>query len=144
LLAVAGIGKRVSAMIEMADLLLPSGEELFIAAGVEGERQALSALFGRGVGEIVVKRGADGSSWFDADGANLTCAGFRVEEVDPTGAGDCFGAAYLTCRRKGMDPEEALTYANAAGARNVTRQGPMEGIGSFAELDALIASTPRR
>jgi sugar/nucleoside kinase (ribokinase family) len=144
LLAVEGIGERVSALTEMADLLLPSGEELFIAAGVEGEDRALSALFGRGVGEIVVKRGAAGSSWFGPDGGRADAAGFRVEEVDPTGAGDCFGAAYLTCRRKGMEPEQALTYANAAGARNVTRQGPMEGVGSLAELDALISSTPRR
>jgi sugar/nucleoside kinase (ribokinase family) len=144
LLQVEGIGERVSALTEMADLLLPSGEELFIAAGMEGEEQALSALFARGVGEIVVKRGAAGSSWFGPDGSRADAAGFKVEEVDPTGAGDCFGAAYLTCRRKGMEPERALTYANAAGARNVTRQGPMEGVGSFAELDALISSTPRR
>ena len=34
-----------------------------------------------------------------------------------------------------MPVSEALTYANAAGARNVTVQGPMEGAGSRAELD---------
>ena len=37
----------------------------------------------------------------------------------------------------------ALEYANAAGARNVTVQGPMEGAGSRAELDEFIAATPR-
>jgi sugar/nucleoside kinase (ribokinase family) len=43
-----------------------------------------------------------------------------------------------------MDPEAALLHASAAGARNVTRRGPMEGVSSFAELTAFIAETPRR
>ncbi|MGO8565352.1 PfkB family carbohydrate kinase, partial [Rhizobium ruizarguesonis] len=67
-----------------------------------------------------------------------------VQEGDPTGAGDCFGGAYLTCRRLGMSPQQALTYASAAGARNVTVLGPMEGAGTQQELDAVIASTERR
>ena len=67
-----------------------------------------------------------------------------VEEVDPTGAGDCFGGAYVACRRLGMPAAKALDYANAAGARNVTRRGPMEGAGTRAELDDFIAATPRR
>ncbi len=61
-----------------------------------------------------------------------------VEEVDPTGAGDCFGATYVTCRKLGKAPAEALRYAVASGARAVTRKGPMEGTSSFAELDALL------
>ncbi|MGO7594219.1 PfkB family carbohydrate kinase, partial [Rhizobium leguminosarum] len=64
--------------------------------------------------------------------------------VDPTGAGDCFGGAYLTCRRLGMSEKYALTYASAAGARNVTVLGPMECAGTRQELDAFIASTERR
>jgi sugar/nucleoside kinase (ribokinase family) len=66
-----------------------------------------------------------------------------VEEVDPTGAGDCFGGAYLACRRLGMPVEQALTYGCAAGARNVTRRGPMEGAGTRAELDEFIQTTKR-
>jgi fructokinase len=43
-----------------------------------------------------------------------------------------------------MEPGEALGYASAAGARNVTVRGPMEGAGTRAELDAFIAGTERR
>ncbi|UVK51352.1 sugar kinase [Mesorhizobium sp. AR02] len=136
-------GVQFSALVDDADLLLPSGDELLAAAGVDDEGQAVKALISRGVGEIVLKRGAAGSSWFGADGARIDCAGFRVEEVDPTGAGDCFGATYLTCRRKGMEPAKALFYANAAGARNVTRRGPMEGTAGFDVLDGFIAGTAR-
>ncbi|QKC82521.1 sugar kinase [Mesorhizobium sp. NZP2077] len=136
-------GAQFSALVDDADLLLPSGDELLAAAGVDDECQAVKALFARGVGEIVLKRGAAGSSWFGADGARIDCAGFRVDEVDPTGAGDCFGATYLTCRRKGMEPAKALFYANAAGARNVTRRGPMEGTAGFDVLDSFVAGTQR-
>ncbi|MBZ9986563.1 sugar kinase [Mesorhizobium sp. BH1-1-5] len=136
-------GAHFSVLVDDADLLLPSGDELLAAAGVEDERQAVAALIARGVGEIVLKRGAAGSTRFGADGSRTDCPGFVVEEVDPTGAGDCFGATYLTCRRKGIEPGKALLYANAAGALNVTRLGPMEGLAGFDALDRFIAGTDR-
>ena len=144
LLAQGQTRERLDLVVAQADLLLPSGDELFLAAGVEGEDDALAALFARGVGEVVLKRGDQGSTWFGANGGRIDCPAFAVEEIDPTGAGDCFGGAYVACRRLGMSPEQALLYANAAGARNVTVLGPMEGAGTRAELDAFIASTPLR
>lgn len=130
--------KQLEDMLAVTDLLLPSGEELSIAAGVEDEAQAIEKLLARGISEIVLKRGRAGSSHYSRSSASVDCAPFLVEEIDPTGAGDCFGATYLTCRRKGHSPEKALQYANAAGARNVTKQGPMEGTSSFPELDSFL------
>lgn len=147
LLSGGALRERLAWVVGQANLLLPSGEELFLAAGVgsgvAGEAEAIAALFARGVAEIVLKRGAAGASYFGADGTRIDLPAFAVTEVDPTGAGDCFGGAYVACRRLGMTPEAALTYANAAGARNVTRLGPMEGAGTRAELDAFIAATAR-
>ncbi|WP_064684744.1 tagatose kinase [Rhizobium bangladeshense] len=136
--------RRFSKLVAAADLLLPSGEELERAAGVEGEAEAIRRLFEMGVKEIVLKRGADGATYFGGRGDRIDAPAFVVQEVDPTGAGDCFGGAYLTCRRLGMSQTLALTYASAAGARNVTVLGPMEGAGTRQELDAFIASTERR
>jgi fructokinase len=136
--------ERFEKLIDMADLILPSGDELFVAAGVDEEAAAIQALFGRKVSEVALKRGSGGSSFFGADGARVDCPAFAVEEVDPTGAGDCFGGAYVACRRLGMPAAKALEYGNAAGARNVTVKGPMEGAGSRAELDAFIVGTQRR
>lgn len=135
---------RFAGLVDIADLILPSGEELFVAAGGEDEGEAIRALFGRNAGEVALKRGADGSTVFTREGQRIDCPGFVVEEIDPTGAGDCFGGAYVACRRLGMPIEQALIYANAAGARNVTVMGPMEGAGTLAELDAFIALTPGR
>ncbi|WP_275786518.1 tagatose kinase [Pararhizobium gei] len=135
--------QRFQRLVDTADLILPSGEELFVAAGCEGEAAAVQALFARNTHEIALKRGAQGSTFFGPGGKRVDCPAFVVEEVDPTGAGDCFGGAYVACRRLGMPAEQALLYASAAGARNVTVRGPMEGAGTRADLDAFIASTPR-
>jgi fructokinase len=134
---------RFARLVSMADLLLPSGEELERAAGVGGEESAIARLFEMGVQEVVLKRGAQGATRFDPDGSRVDAPAFRVEEVDPTGAGDCFGGAYVACRRLGMGVERALLYGCAAGARNVTVRGPMEGAATRAELDEFIASTRR-
>ncbi|WP_454855988.1 tagatose kinase [Rhizobium binxianense] len=136
--------QRFVTLLAAADLLLPSGEELERAAGVEGEANAIRRLFQLGVKEIVLKRGADGATYFGREGDRVDAPAFVIEEVDPTGAGDCFGGAYLTCRRLGMSPDEALTYASAAGARNASVRGPMEGAGTRQELDEFISSTERR
>ncbi|TNM59579.1 tagatose kinase [Aliirhizobium smilacinae] len=129
--------KRLDQILGVTDLLLPSGEELAIAAGLDDEDAAVASLLASGISEIVLKRGAQGSSCL-VSGKRFDCPAFIVEEVDPTGAGDCFGATYVTCRRQGRPHDEALRYANAAGARTVTRRGPMEGVSSFAELDEFI------
>jgi fructokinase len=129
-------------LVAMSDLLLPSGEELERAAGVAGEAAAVARLLDLGITEIVLKRGAEGATCFRRDGRTDASA-FVVKELDPTGAGDCFGGAYLACRRLGMPVEQALTYGCAAGARNVTRCGPMEGAGTRAELDEFIQTTKR-
>ncbi|MGB8818792.1 MAG: sugar kinase [Rhizobiaceae bacterium] len=136
--------RRFAGLVAKADLLLPSGEELERAAGVDGEAAAVRRLFEIGVKEIVLKRGSAGATCFSRDGTRTDAAAFDVTEVDPTGAGDCFGGAYVACRRLGLSVEDALGYGCAAGARNVTMRGPMEGAGTRAELDMFIAATPRR
>ena len=135
--------ERFARLVEIADLLLPSGDELFVAAGLDGEDAAVRSLLAGHASEIALKRGEHGSTFFGADGTRIDCPAFKVEEIDPTGAGDCFGGAYVACRRLGMPAGTALDYANAAGARNVTVRGPMEGAGTRRELDDFIATTGR-
>jgi len=44
------------------------------------------------------------------------------DELDPTGAGDCFGATFVTCRLQGRSVEESLRYANAEWCAGGDRQ----------------------
>jgi sugar/nucleoside kinase (ribokinase family) len=74
--------------------------------------------------------------------SNRGCASMSapltVQEIDPTGAGDSFGGAFSASGWRVPIREQALRYANAAGARAVTQLGPMEGTSTRAELDALL------
>jgi sugar/nucleoside kinase (ribokinase family) len=134
------IAKYLDDVLAVTDLLLPSGEELLTICGQAHEEDAVEVLLQRGVKEIVLKRGKEGATLFTATDAPVHCPAFKVEEIDPTGAGDCFGATYLTSRRMGMTAEQSLQFANAAGAFAVTRLGPMEGVASRLELEQFIAS----
>ena len=127
--------------LQQADIFLPSGHEVTLLVDASSEAQAVSALLSLGVKEIVIKRGAEGASYIDAH-QRLDVAPLPVHEVDPTGAGDCFGAAYVACRSQGMPAAQALRFANAAGARAVTQRGPMEGASTLGQLHDLLALHP--
>jgi len=125
-------------ILAVADLVMPSGPELRFLTGRAREDDAIAALLDRGVAAVVVKRGAAGASYHDRNGA-VSSPPFAVDEVDPTGAGDSFGATFVVCRLRGMSVEVSLRYANASGAHKVQYRGPMEGLAGFAALDAWMA-----
>lgn len=135
-----GLREALDQVLAQTDLFMPSGDEIFLFTEAQTEAEAVAELLERGVRDIVIKRGADGASHFDA-GGRTDVAAIAVEELDPTGAGDCFGGAFVSFWLDGADPATALTHANAAGARAVTLLGPMEGTSTRAELAALLATT---
>ena len=137
ILGAPGLREALEAVLAMTDLFMPSGDELFLFDQTRDEAQAVAALLARGIRRIVVKRGGQGASLFE-QGLRVDAAPLTVQEIDPTGAGDSFGGAFLGFWLAGADPEQALRYANAAGARAVTQLGPMEGTSTRAELDALL------
>ena len=143
LLDAPGMREAMRIILRQTDLFLPSGDELTLLTEAADDRTAVAHLLDRGIRTIVHKRGAEGVTYHDKDGPR-EAPGFIVEEVDPTGAGDCFGGAFVTLWLRGGDRDEALTLACAAGARAVTRRGPMEGASTRAELDDFISRTERR
>ncbi len=50
----------------------------------------------------------------------------------------------MSCWLRDMAPAECLAYAAASGALAVTKQGPMEGAASRAELDAFLSARSSR
>ena len=51
----------------------------------------------------------------------------NVNQIDPTGAGDCFDGAFLAGLIHGEPPETAARMGAAAGALDAMAFGPMEG-----------------
>jgi sugar/nucleoside kinase (ribokinase family) len=143
ILNLPGLRRACETLFRRCDVFLPSGVELYLFTDAKEEKAAVAEILGQGVRAIVHKRGAEGASYFDS-ATCLTQPGFKVEEVDPTGAGDCFGATFVSCWLRNMPAAQCLAYAAASGALAVTRQGPMEGAASQAELDAFLAARTRK
>lgn len=135
LLRTPGMRESLEALLDMTDLYMPSGEELFLFDQGRDEAAAVKALLDRGIRTVVVKRGADGASLFE-QGRRVDAAPIPVEEIDPTGAGDTFGGTFVALWLTGADAGHALRLANLAGAWAVTQLGPMEGTSTRAALDA--------
>ena len=132
-------------IMEYTDIFLPSESEVsyFASNNDESEDQTMFALLNKGIKHIVVKKGSKGANYYGRDDNNnlltLHVDGFITTPVDPTGAGDCFGATFISLMLAGYSVEQALQYANASGALAVSKTGPMEGTSTFAELKQFIA-----
>jgi sugar/nucleoside kinase (ribokinase family) len=135
-----GLRGALDEVLAQTNLFLPSGEEIYLFTEADDEAAAVKELLDRGVRDIVIKRGNQGASHFNRAG-RTDVAPLSTDEVDPTGAGDCFGGAFVSFWLAGAAPETALRFANAAGANAVTKVGPMEGAATRDELDALLGQS---
>jgi sugar/nucleoside kinase (ribokinase family) len=122
-LATAGVRATMERVLALTDLFLPSGPELFLFTRATDEPAAARELLARGIKAVVVKNGAGGAS-YHAPGTALACPAFRVEEIDPTGAGDTFAgpsspAGSATCRRTkpSASPMPPAPWLSAGGVR---------------------------
>lgn len=136
-----GMREALGWMLRQADVFLPSGDELTLLTAAGDERAAVREILALGPRAIVVKQGAAGAAYHDRE-ATWRIAAFPAREVDPTGAGDCFGAAFVAAGVLGHGPAESLRLAAAAGAHAVEHRGPMEGAAGFAALEAVMARAP--
>jgi sulfofructose kinase len=111
----------------------------FIAAtGQQPSPETLRRLLDYGPHTVVVTRGAQGALAATADQVAEE-AGYRVEVVDTTGAGDTFNAAFLCATFDGLALEERLRFANAAAALSVTSIGPRGLLPTRREIEDFLA-----
>ncbi len=136
LLAAPGLRDALSRILSLCDLYLPSGPEMTLLTRAQTEAEAIAELLSRGPRAVILKRGAEGASYFDTS-RTLHQPALAVTEIDPTGAGDCFGATFVTLWLRGLPPAEALQFAAAAGALAVTKRGPMEGAATWGDIERL-------
>ncbi len=110
------------------------------SAGAEWEAAMAAELLGRGVLDVVVKRGAAGAGVYTAAG-RLEAPAVPVTSIDTVGAGDAFTAGYLSALLEGLGTAERLRRGTLAGAFAVSSAGDCEGLPTAAEL-ALLGAVP--
>jgi sugar/nucleoside kinase (ribokinase family) len=117
----------VGPVLKRAAVLFPGEDELRLLSGDQDLAKSVDLLFQNpGLEIIVLKRGKKGARVFTRDEIVQTPA-YTVQEVDPTGAGDCFDAGFLCGLLEGKSLQACGEIAAAAGALNAAAFGPMEG-----------------
>ncbi|MBY0446602.1 MAG: ribokinase [Burkholderiales bacterium] len=118
-------------LLALCTLLTPNEFELLAALGeLDADWKTVLAKHA-----AVMTKGGDGA-WFNQGGQLQHQAGFKVDVVDSTGAGDTFNGALATFWHLGI--AEATRRASAAGALSVTRAGAQGGMPTLAELEPFL------
>lgn len=126
LLGIDRVREICKPVLELCDLLLPSGEEAAMLTGDDDEQAACRNLLDAGIPIVALKRGDKGSKVF-TEAQVIEVPTIQVTEIDPTGAGDCYGGAFVVGLLEGWDLGRVARFANVVGALSVTKKGPMEG-----------------
>lgn len=126
------------------DLIVGTEEEISIAGGTVDLLAALRAIRAFSAAIIVLKRGAQGCTVFEAgpidaldDG--ITVAGLDIEVFNTVGAGDAFLSGFLYGWLRAESWHRCGILGNACGALVVARHGCTPAMPSRVELDAFLA-----
>ncbi|MDG4861350.1 sugar kinase [Streptomyces sp. T-3] len=125
------------------DVLIASDDELPLCLPYDAPREVeeqAELLLGLGVGEVVVKLGAEGATVYSGEGS-LHGPARAVKAVDAVGAGDAFVAGYLSALLDGAEAAGRLDRAVTTGAFAVASRGDWEGAPTRAELGLLGAES---
>ncbi|MEO9079135.1 MAG: ribokinase [Rhodanobacter sp.] len=122
--------------LKLARYVTPNQHELAILLGANADED-FRELMRRAGCPVVLTRGDEGA-WYREQGEPVHQAGFKVEVVDSTGAGDTFNAALAAFLHEGL--AAAVRKACAAAALSVGKLGAQGGMPRLAELDAWMTS----
>jgi fructokinase len=136
--------------IAHAQVLKISDEELRFLTGSDDPANARRELWHDRMELMVVTLGAAGCVYFTAELEGVV-AGFSVEAIDATGAGDAFVAGLLhgllADRGATADPErlrELCRFANAVAALATTGRGAIPAMPTADAVHQLLSSPPTR
>jgi len=124
--------------LRLVDYLIPNESELsLLAGGIADQNVAAQTLHDQGVENLIVTLGGDGVRVELSDGGYKLPA-YKVNVLDTVAAGDAFAGAFCAALSEGKPVEEAVRWANAAGALAVTRPGAQPSLPNRKELEQFI------
>ena len=109
------------------DILKANEKEMEVLTGTADPRDAARILADRGVKEVLLTLGSNGSLIY-ADGSFHEIPAYPATDVvDATGCGDTYMTGYLYMRNKGADYDEAGNFAAAMCTLKLGASGPFSG-----------------
>jgi tagatose kinase len=131
------MAETIREILSKTDILLPSEDDLKYLFAEASELDAAHQLLAGNTRLILLKRGKNGCTYFDRQ-RKIDVPPLIAHEVDPTGAGDCFGGTFISCLVQEIPLPRALSLANAAGSLAVRMRGPMEGNSTLEQLNTCL------
>ena len=110
-------------MLPALDVLILSHDDLLpFAAGNRAEADAILSRWSLQVPLLVATDGRHGATLFQ-EGASRYFPAYPAHEVDTTGAGDVFAAAFLSHLYRHGDADEAMNFANCVASFSIEQPG---------------------
>jgi len=133
-------------LLTLVDVLVPNESETALLTGMpvgneDEAAEASAALRKGGVGTVILTLGERGALVAEERGTRVYPA-FPVEPVDTTAAGDAFLAGLSVALAEGRTLDEAVQWANAAGALATTRLGAQTSLPTRRAVEQLLAGFP--
>ncbi|WP_010280975.1 ribokinase [Bacillus timonensis] len=100
----------------------------------DSAEKAADLLLEKGVKEVIITLGSQGSYFKNNNGVRIFTPAFTVQTIDTTAAGDTFIGAYLVAKSSGSTIEDSLTFATAASALTVSKEGALKSIPTKKEV----------
>ena len=125
-------------LIRLADICLPSYEDIRAISGLDDPDALADYCLGLGASAVALKLGPDGALIATPE-RRVRLPPHPCKPVDATGAGDTFGGALLARLVAGDDLEAAARYATVAAALSTEGYGAVEPIPNAAQVRAALA-----
>lgn len=129
----------IHAAIAHADIARPGLDDARKLTGLQSPDEIADFYLRLGLRIVAMTLGADGVLVATKE-ERRTIPARRVEAVDATGAGDCFGGAFLAEWLRHHDPFRAADYANAAAALKTLGQGAVAPIPRRSQVERFMAT----
>jgi sugar/nucleoside kinase (ribokinase family) len=125
-------------LIKEIDFVITSSRFPTLFTGISDREKALAELQRHTRGFLCATLGPEGSmAW--VDGEILYAAGFKVDVVDTTGAGDVFHGGFIYGLLRNWDITEILRFANAVAGLKCRDLGGRRAIPSLDEAHRFLS-----
>jgi 2-dehydro-3-deoxygluconokinase len=129
--------EAIFAALRLCDIARPGLDDARQLFGLDDPDAIADKFLTFGCKVVVMTLGAKGALVASPD-VRQRVPSPRVEAVDATGAGDCFGGAFLAQYLATGDMIAAAFYASAAAALKTLKYGAIDGIPRRAEVEAFL------
>lgn len=137
-----GLDETLRPSLPHLDYFMPNIEEAEMVTGLSTRAEIATFFLDQGVGTVILKMGADGSSIHRLGEEEILIPAYRVDVVDTTGCGDAYDAGFIWGTASGWSLTEAARLASACGSLVATGLGSDAGIKDLESTVAFMNEAP--